>query len=122
MKLNDEQVLSALLATGSIRRAAKMLSCSETVIRSRLAKPDFSKRYQALKDELLTETADFLKTRLTTAVTVLHNIMVDAEVSPQTRLNAADAVLRQTLRYSEFSDVLERIQKLEKQCEMGVKK
>lgn len=41
MKLNDEQVLSALLATGSIRRAAKMLSCSETVIRSRLAKPDF---------------------------------------------------------------------------------
>ena len=119
MKLNDEQVLSALLATGSIRRAAKMLSCSETVIRSRLAKPDFSKRYQALKDELLTETADFLKTRLTTAVTVLNNIMIDGEVSPQTRVNAADAVLRQTLRYCEFSDILGRIQKLEKQCEMG---
>nr|DAI22038.1 MAG TPA: hypothetical protein [Caudoviricetes sp.] len=39
--------------------------------------------------------------------------MMNREASPQVRLNAADAILRHSTKYTEIGDVLERIKALE---------
>ena len=48
-KLNDEKILGALLAAGSVRKASKIAECSETTIRTRLNDDEFRQRYEQAK-------------------------------------------------------------------------
>ena len=47
------------------------------------------------------------------AVSTMVAIMQDERASQQTRLNAAEAILKHGARYTEIGDVLERIKALE---------
>ena len=47
----------------------------------------------------------------------MGTICTDPEAAPQVRLNAADAIIRNSLKLTEQTDILNRLQKLEK--EMG---
>ena len=67
---NNEQILAALVATGSVRAAAKAVGVSETTIRARLNDTDFRTEYEKAKSEILTESCDALAARLTLAVDV----------------------------------------------------
>ena len=60
---NNEQILAALVATGSVRAAAKAVGVSETTIRARLNDPDFRKEYETAKGAILTEACDSLAAR-----------------------------------------------------------
>ena len=44
----------------------------------------------------------------------MSNIMLNSETTAQTRLNAADAIIRNSLKMGERTDVLERIAEIEK--------
>ena len=51
---NNEQIMAALIACGSVRAAAKVVGVSETTIRARLNDPDFRAEYEKEKAEILT--------------------------------------------------------------------
>ena len=110
---NNEQILAALVATGSVRAAAKAVGVSETTIRARLNDPDFRAEYEKAKSEILTEACDALAARLTLAVDVLCDVL-DSNATPATvKVSAADSILRQGLRYVEAANILRRLDALE---------
>ena len=53
--------------------------------------------------------------RLGDAIEVMGEICADAEVPAQTRLNAADAIVRNSLKLTEQVDILARLMELERQ-------
>lgn len=111
---NDEIILSALIAAGSIRAAAKIADVSETTIRTRLNDDDFRRRYEQAKGAILTEACDALSARLTLAVDTLCEVLEDTENAATVRVSAASEILRQGLRYIEVANILTRLEAIEK--------
>lgn len=110
---NDETILAALIACGSVRAAAKVACVSETTIRARLNDPDFRKEYETAKGAVLTEACDSLAARLTHAVDVLVEVLDNTENAATVRVTAADSLLRHGLRYIEMGNILLRLDALE---------
>ena len=111
--MNNEQIMAALIACGSVRAAAKAVGCSETTIRARLNDPDFRKEYETAKGAVLTEACDSLAARLTHAVEVLVDVLDNTENAATVRVSAADSLLRHGLRYIEMGNILLRLDALE---------
>ena len=112
-RINDQQILAALIASGSIRAAAKSAGVAESTIRNRMADPDFRAKYDAMRGELLQEAAQGLTARLESATATMAEIMEDGQNPASVRVSAADAVLRHALRYVEAADILRRLDALE---------
>ena len=112
-RINDQQILAALIASGSIRAAAKNAGVAESTIRNRLNDPGFREMYDKAKGEILTEACDALSARLTLAVDGLSSILEDAESPATAKISAADSVLRHGLRYIEAANILRRLDALE---------
>ena len=111
---NDEIILSALIAAGSIRAASKIANVSETTIRTRLNDDDFRQRYEQAKGAILTEACDALSARLTLAVDTLCEVLEDTKNAATVRVSAASEILRQGLRYIEVANILTRLEAIEK--------
>lgn len=111
---NDEIILSALIAAGSIRAAAKNADVSETTIRTRLNDDDFRQRYEQAKGTILTEACDAISARLTRAIDTLCEVLEDTENAATVRVSAADSLLRHGLRYVEVANILARLEAIEK--------
>lgn len=113
-KRNDEAIMSALIACGSIRRAAKAAGVSEVTVRKRLDDPAFRDRYDRAKNTLLSETCNAISARLMAAADCLSDVMEDNKNPATVRTSAADALLRHGLRYIEAANILNRLDTLEK--------
>ena len=112
-RLNDENILAALLSAGSVRGAAKIAGCSEVTIRARLKNDAFRSRYEEAKDGILSEAMDSLSAHLSAAVETIGSVMADNETPASVRVSAADSVLRHGLRYIEAGNILKRLEALE---------
>ena len=88
---------------------------SETQIYARWRNPEFRSRYDEARRELLERNTAALQGHLAGAIETMGQICSNTEVSPQTRLNAADAIIRNSLKLTEQNDILVRISELEKQ-------
>ena len=114
-KLNkkDEQLIAALLTHPTIRAAAQSVGCSETRIYTRLRDPTFKARYDEARHDLLERSVTELQAHLSEAVGVFVSVMRDREAPHQTRLNAAEAVMRNCMKLTEQVDIIERLERLE---------
>ena len=119
LRINDEQIISALLNCGSLRKAAESLGTTANTISNRLKKEDFRKRYEAAKAELLRETVGVMKSNLSGAVTTLTEVMNNKENAPTVRISAADSLLRHTVKYIETAEIESRLRALETREENG---
>ena len=63
--------------------------------------------------ELLDRNTAALQGRLGAAIETMSEICVNAENAAQVRLNAADAIIRNSLKLTETNDILTRLEKLE---------
>lgn len=89
------------------------MGCAEETISKRKRDPEFMKAYNEQRMELITSARDMLQSSTGNAIATMAAVMMDTEASPQVRLNAADAILRHSTKYTEIGDVLERIKALE---------
>ena len=112
-KIDDERILAALIASGSIRAAAKAAGIAEGTIRNRLTDPDFRKKYDDLRGDLLQEATAGMTTRLKAATDTLAAIMEDKGNAASVRLAACDALLRHCLRYFSAAELERRLAALE---------
>ena len=112
-KLNDEKILGALLAAGSVRKAAKIADVSEATIRNRLNDEAFRIQYERAKAAVLSEACDAISARLTLAVDTLCEVLDSTETAATVRVSAADSLLRHGLRYIEAANILTRLDALE---------
>lgn len=118
-KLNDEKIMGALLAAGSVRKAAQIADVSEATIRNRLNDDAFRAQYETAKGAVLEEACDSLAARLTSAVDALSSVL-DADSTPaNAKITAADAILRHGLRYVEVANIIRRLDALEQRTNDG---
>jgi hypothetical protein len=112
-KIDDERILAALIAAGSVRRAAQIADVSESTIRNRMADPAFRAKFDKLRGDILQEATAGLTAKLESATGTMAEIMEDKQNPASVRVSAADAVLRHSLRFVECADVLRRLDALE---------
>ena len=110
----NELILSALLANPTIRAASQACGVSETQIRARLKQPAFKERYDRARREMLEQCAAYIQGIVAEAIQKMRDIMNDPDASHQVQLNAADCIVRSSLKMTEQTDVLRELAELKK--------
>ena len=117
MKRNQEKAIVALLTSDTQAEAAKKCGLSGRTLRLYLDDPEFYTEYQRRRQQMVTDATKKLQVYMQSAVDTLYTIKNDAEVSPAVRANAARALLEYGLKYTDATDLAERIAAIEKQTE-----
>lgn len=112
-RLSDETIIAALVETGSVKEAAAALQCNTKTIYDRMKKPDFKTLYSQAKADVLKSATAKLQGKVCEAIDTLSGIMNDADAAKQTRVNAAASILTYAARFTETTDILERLEELE---------
>jgi hypothetical protein len=112
-KRTEDKILESLLLHKTIREAAVAAKVTERTIYDYLTKPEFEKRYQDARADIIRGVTNLLRENLTRAAGVIVKIMEDENLPPATRLTAAKTLLEYGKRYTEMSDIQERIRKIE---------
>lgn len=112
-RLTDEAIIAALIANGSIKGAAASLDCTERTLYERMKKPEFKELYTQAKGEILKAATAKLQGNLTGAIDTLAEVMNDKEAPKQTRVNSAVSILQYAARFTETTDILERLEAIE---------
>ena len=114
MKVSDEQLVAALLHSTTDKQAAETVGLSVSQFRNRIAAPAFKLMLTEAKKQLLNHAVALAESRLTAAVGVIVQVMQDANTAAGTRVAAADALIRNTLKLIELNDVSRRLDELER--------
>lgn len=112
--VSQEQVISCLLVNGTVKATAKELKTSRDTIYKVMKQEGFQEAYSKAKQQLLQEVCSRLVSTLLDAVEVTEDIMKDTKNSPQIRLNASQILFNTCIRLTEQTEVLQRIEKLER--------
>jgi len=110
----DELIIAALISNSSLRAASVACGVSETQIRKRLRDVEFKERYSQERRELLRQNTTALQGHVSKAISVIAAVMNSKTANEQTKLNAAEAIIRNSLKLTEQTEILERLDKLEK--------
>lgn len=107
------RALAALLSEPTQAAAANKIGISTRTMRRYMEDPEFSEAYKKAHAQLVEDAAQRMQRGLSAAVDTLHEIATDPEAGKTARVAAARSLLEQTLRYTEISDIMSRIAKLE---------
>lgn len=109
----DEKILAALLESRTITEAADKCGMSRATIYRRLKDPAFAERYYRARDEMLIVHAANLQGLLEMSVLTFRQAMADKNAPQQTRVSAADSVIRNCLKLRESVDFEKRLKAIE---------
>ena len=115
---HKERALAALLTSDTQAEAAKKCGLSERTLRLYLEDPEFFTEYQRRRQQMVTDATKKLQTCLQSAVETLKALTDDKETPPGIRASAARALLEYGLKYTDVTDLAERITALERQAEV----
>jgi hypothetical protein len=100
-RASDEEIIAALIQGGSITGAADALGISARTIYERMRKPAFQIIYNELRVDLLRESAAALQNRVGQAIETIAGIMESESASPAVRLQAAQMLLQNAMKFGE---------------------
>lgn len=86
---------------------------AKSTLYERLKNPEFATKYRAACRDLLKGHTAALQAHMGQAIETMVEVMADKSNSPQTRVNAADNILRHGVKLTETVDILERLKELE---------
>lgn len=112
-RIRDETIIEALLTSATARSAAAKLGINEQTIYRRKRETEFVRKYEETRRERTEMARNALQSTAHAAVETLAQIMRDKNAPAQTRVNASAEILRQNVKYTEMSDILEKIERLE---------
>ena len=117
MRVSDEQIITTLLTAPTNRDAAATLGMNERHFYKRLQSEELRAKLRAVQEQVLDDTVCEMRKNLIEATAVIVSVMKNPEISPQTRINAADMLQRNYLKLSERTDILDRLDRLEEQSD-----
>lgn len=112
-RVTDTKLLEALLIHGGASGAAAALGISRNAIYKRLQDEDFRQEYDRLQGVILSTAAAGMSAALDEAIGMLRDVIRNEAVNKNTRVNAADSLLRHCARYVELSAIVGRLDTLE---------
>ena len=92
--VSDEQIIAAILQTGSTREAAEALGITPKTIYTRRTTDAFKALWYAAKADILRGATLNLNKTVARAVDTIAQIMDDKEANPAVRLQAAGMILK----------------------------
>ena len=99
--ISNEQIITALLANGTIKAAAEAAGTTPRTVYERMRDSDFRQEYAAAKNDIIRGAVFLVNQKLTEAVTTVAEIMNDKDVNPATRLQAAQTILNNAGKFAE---------------------
>lgn len=116
----DNTLLMALACGATIENAARSAGISETTAHRRLLDPEFQRRLQKIRDDMVERATHMLTAAAMEAVKTLLELQKTS--TPATvRLGAAKTILELGMRFRETAELVERIEALEAQFRPSVK-
>lgn len=112
-RLTNEAIIAALIEHGSIKGAAASLQCTPRTLYDRMKKPEFKELYTQAKADILKTVTAQLQGEFSNSVKTLAKIRDDEEAPKQTRANCATSILQYGARFTEATDILERLEAIE---------
>ena len=91
--VSDEEIVAALLNSGSIQQAAEAAGIAPRTIYDRMGTRDFRAVYSAAKSDVIRQAVFSMCGNIATAVNVIIGIMNNEENPAGTRLSAAKLLL-----------------------------
>lgn len=113
MRVSDEQIISAMLASPTNKAAAAAVNLSERSFYQRTRTQEFREKMDQVKAEILESATNRAESRLSDAVDTMCSIMADETNAAQVRLSASDALIRNALKMMELVDVEKRLNQIE---------
>jgi hypothetical protein len=111
----DDLLMMALACGATLENAARQAGVSESTVRRRAKNPEFQRKLQALRADMVQRTAGALTAAGLEFVKTLVGL-VSPGTPPATRLGAARAGLEIGMKVREVADLEERLVALEKQA------
>lgn len=93
-KLTNEELCSALITHGTIKEAAGVLNVSVKTIYNMMADNEFKQMYEYAQADILSNGIKTCQGKVSEAIECIANIMNDKSVNAQTRLQAAQTMLK----------------------------
>ena len=116
-KITNEALVEMLLTHGTIKKAAAALGVSARTIYNRLRDPDTRELYAQARGQMLENATATLCDALGDAVDFLHHTVCDPDAPLGLRVQSADSLLRNAIKYSEACDVLRRVAEIERRLD-----
>ena len=110
----DELIIAALISNPTVKAASAACKVSETQIYARLRTPEFKNRYDAARREMLQQSAAYMQGIVCEAIEKMREVMNSPDASQQVQLNAADAIIRSSLKLTEQADILAQLAEIKK--------
>lgn len=98
--VSDEEIIAALLFTGTIKAAADAAGLSTRALYDRMNAPEFRTLYRQAKTDVIRSAVHNLNSHIQEAVDTIAEIMTDADTNPATRLQAAQTILSNAEKFS----------------------
>lgn len=111
------KVICALLSQPTIKEAAKALNMSFTTIDRIMAEPEFIEMYHEVQANLLSHTTGRLVANLSKATSILIEIIENHKYPVKIRLDGCKILFEYACKYTEISNILPRLKKLEQSLE-----
>ena len=112
--IEREILISTLLNEGTIQATANKLKCSPVTVYNHMNEAGFKDDFNKAKRDILEATCNKLTSNLLAGVETVAEIMNNTDNSPQIRLNAVGLLFNTCIRLTEQTEVLQRIEKLER--------
>lgn len=99
--ISDEEIIAALIASGTIAAAAEAAGISPRTIYERMRNREFKAAYRAAKSDLIRSAVFNIDARLTEAIDTIAEIMSDKQANPAIRLQAAQTILNNAQKFAD---------------------
>lgn len=98
---SDEQIIAALLNSGTIKQAAAAAGIAERTIYDRMSNGEFQALYKAAKADLIRGAVFSINNKLEAAIDTVNEIMANKENNPAVRLQAAQTIINTAAKFTD---------------------
>lgn len=116
-RVSDEKMILAILSNKDLLTASKTLGISVQSIYNRLRKPEFRQKLRKEREDKFEVANSKLTDSMGKAISTLVEILEDASISAGVRIRASQILLDITLKVTEQTDIIQRLDSLEEQLQ-----
>jgi hypothetical protein len=117
-KKAEDKLLLTMACGATVENAARQCQLSKRTVYRRIEEPDFRRRLQAMRTDMVQRTSGALTAAGSEAVRTLLELLKGAKAEA-VRLGAARSVLEIGMKAREFAELEERLAALEEQAEVN---
>lgn len=99
--VSDEEIIAALLDSGTVKEAATKTGVSARTIRERMCDRDFKSAYNGAKADIVRKAVLSFNGKLSAAIDAVADIMADKATNPAVRLQAAQTIINNAGKFAD---------------------